>query len=522
VNLRLRLLSAADRALAALVATIVLGASLAFGGAVWWARPALAALIALLVFAALARALFQGSWPVLKSPLTFLGALALLLAVAQVAPLPAQWAGLVSPRSRAIHVLGVLPDRVRADDPSAELPEVGGGRSPATVDRSATLRWLAGAGACLALFGVVGHFADRLGHALVVWGSVVAAFAANTTFALVQLLGQSGGLYGAIEPGRGPAWGPSLADVLATPGASALRPLAEPGRAGMGSGWAVEVPDRPFLIGSLMGGPGAFLALASLGLPLTLGLALHLLAPRGSRERTWARLRANGGAGLVALLYGLVLAGGGVVGLLAGRYLCVPFALGLLLAGLPGARASGLRWTAVVLTLVALAALGAGVAMGDALGRPPGTSPLAARDTWPQARQAWADAAQIARDFPVLGVGLGGFATIYPYYKAHDHALSTAQSSLLQWAVEAGAAGLALLAAAVLWCLVRLPIALRRVGTADRSLAFALVGTAACFALFSAVHWSVELAAVALAACAVAATANRWLAGGTDLFVQHA
>ena len=36
--------------------------------------------------------------------------------------------------------------------------------------------------------------------------------------------------------------------------------------------------------GTLIGGPGAYLALAALGLPVLLGLTLHLVAPRGSRE----------------------------------------------------------------------------------------------------------------------------------------------------------------------------------------------------------------------------------------------
>ena len=81
---------------------------------------------------------------------------------------------------------------------------------------------------------------------------------------------------------------------------------------------------------------------------------------------------------------------------------------------------------------------------------------------------------------------------------------------------------MALALVATLWCLCRLPAAIRRVGTADRALAFGLLGAAACFALLSAIHWTVELAAIALAASAVAGTCERWLAGGTDLFVERA
>jgi O-antigen ligase len=95
-------------------------------------------------------------------------------------------------------------------------------------------------------------------------------------------------------------------------------------------------------------------------------------------------------------------------------------------------------------------------------------------------------------------------------------------SSLLQWWVESGFVGLGLLGAGLLWCLARLPGALRRVGSADRALAYGLIGAAAGFTVFSAVHWTVELASVALAASALAGAGNRWLAGGTDLFVERA
>jgi hypothetical protein len=87
--------------------------------------------------------------------------------------------------------------------------------------------------------------------------------------------------------------------------------------------------------------------------------------------------------------------------------------------------------------------------------------------------------------------------------------------------VESGLVGVGLLALALLWALWRIPGALRRVGTADRALAFGLIGAASGFTLYSAVHWTVELASVSLAASAVGGTMNRWLAGGTDLFVER-
>jgi hypothetical protein len=86
---------------------------------------------------------------------------------------------------------------------------------------------------------------------------------------------------------------------------------------------------------------------------------------------------------------------------------------------------------------------------------------------------------------------------------------------------ESGATGLALLGLAALWCLVRLPGALRRVGGADRHLALAVVAAGASFLAASALHWTAELPATCLASCAFAGTFDRWLAGGTDLFVER-
>jgi hypothetical protein len=116
---------------------------------------------------------------------------------------------------------------------------------------------------------------------------------------------------------------------------------------------------------------------------------------------------------------------------------------------------------------------------------------------------------------------MGSFSTIYPYVKTHDSTLTAAMSSLLQCAVESGAAGLGILTVAAFWCLFRLPACLKRVGSADRTLAYGLIGAALGFTLWSVVHWTVELPAVAISASALGGTWNRWLAGGTDLFVER-
>src|SRR4051812_24543955 len=189
MNLRPRLLALADKALAAQIILVVSGTALAFGGAVWWMKPALAVAVTLMMLTWLARTILLGRWIVLKSPLTFLGLLALGLALVQLTPLPGRLASALSPRARAVHALGTLPDRARADDPAIEMPEVVADRTPATLDRPATLRWLLGASACLAVFCVSSHFSDRLGHLTIVWGSVIGAFFLCTTFGVAQLLG---------------------------------------------------------------------------------------------------------------------------------------------------------------------------------------------------------------------------------------------------------------------------------------------------------------------------------------------
>jgi O-antigen ligase len=341
----------------------------------------------------------------------------------------------------------------------------------------------------------------------------------NSAIALIQIVGQAEGMYGFIEPGKGPKWAPSLADALGAPGETALR-LVGTGQ-NTPHAWALPRPDRPALLGTLMGGPGAHVALGALGLPLALGLALQLMSPGGSRDGFWPRLAESGQGSLLVLLVAATPAAAFLMGLLAGPAIAPAFAAGIVIVGIPSLIGTGVGWKGLVLIVMSLVSLGGGVWLGNAWPIVYPTAIELPRVDFSSARETWSAALAIVREFPLVGTGLGSFATIEPYYKVRDEASTTAMSSLVQWWVESGAVGLVLLGLAVVWGFAKLPRAIRRVGSADRALVFALVGAAACFATISCLHWTVELIAVAMAASAVAGTANRWLTGGTDLFVER-
>src|SRR5947209_3382316 len=93
VNARRKIIVAAEGIQAAALAALVLGGAVCFGGAVWWARPAIVWLAFLLVGARLVHVLAEGRMPFVKSPLTLLGMLLLALGVVQSVPLPARLAG---------------------------------------------------------------------------------------------------------------------------------------------------------------------------------------------------------------------------------------------------------------------------------------------------------------------------------------------------------------------------------------------------------------------------------------------
>ena len=187
MNARQTILAVCDRLLGWLLAAVILGATLGFGGTAWWFRPWLAAGVTALVLLKLFQDLLTGRTPILKTPLGLLGLAALGLAVLQMAPLPGRLAERLSPTARAVYTRGALPDLVLADDADATSAETLPIRSPASLDRSATLHWLVLATACLGVFWCTSHFTDRLGKLYLVWGAVIAGFMLNSALALVQV-----------------------------------------------------------------------------------------------------------------------------------------------------------------------------------------------------------------------------------------------------------------------------------------------------------------------------------------------
>jgi len=521
VNTRHKLSALIDVALGALLAGVVLGTILGFGGAAWWCRPVLAGGVGAATLLMLLRQLLEGRTPILKTPLGLLGLLVLALAAAQIAPLPGRLAERLSPTAREVYAHGALPELVRADDPAAALGEAPAIRSPASLDRSGTLRGLILATVCLGVFWCASHYVDRLERLYLVWGAVIVGFLFNAALAAIQISARTGGFFGFIAPGSGPWWSPTVNDLLGAPAVATLQNLPTTPAPGAVPGASLAV-SIPFTFGTLPGGVGGFLALGALALPLTLSVVLHLLAPRGSRESMIERLTRSGHGSLVVLLSILLVVGSCLVGLAGGPWFSAPAAIGLAMVGIPAlALVPGGRWSSLGATtlLLGFLALGAGLQVywADLTGATP---PVQAPD-WQANREVWGDAARIFREFPVVGVGLGNFGVVQPFFKDRDPASTTAMSSLFQWGAETGVAGLAILGLAGLWSLIRLPGGLARVGSMDRFLALGLLGSIAGFSLLAVVHWTVELPAVAVAASALGGTWNRWLAGGADLFVER-
>jgi O-antigen ligase len=147
--------------------------------------------------------------------------------------------------------------------------------------------------------------------------------------------------------------------------------------------------------------------------------------------------------------------------------------------------------------------------------------PLAERDGFQIQYGLWVDAFRILGDFPVAGIGLGGFREVIPLYKSRDISPANAGSGLIGWWTETGWLGLILLSIAAASVVRTLPRAWHRLGAADRGMAGGFVGAMLAVGLLALIHPVVPSAAVGFALATVAGTGLRWLSGGTDLWLDQ-
>ena len=274
-----------------------------------------------------------------------------------------------------------------------------------------------------------------------------------------------------------------------------------------------------------MGGPGAFLALGIAGPAAGAGDRPPPGLARGAAARAWPTGWASRARGAWSSCCVMLLAVGAfLVGLMAGPVV------------LPAVRSR--RWPLVGLPGLAMPGAALAGLRPDACccwpawgwGRPwrrPGrccsaASPRSAAPTWgrprgsgPRACRSFATSRWSARAWALS-------PSIHPYFKI---ATMSSDHGDEQPACSGGSRRARPAWACSRWpccgACVRLPGGLKRVGSADRSLAYGLIGAAVGFSLLSVVHWTVELPAVAISASALGGTWNRWLAGGTDLFVER-
>lgn len=481
----------------------------------WRPKPLLPILALCALGIAWTRELGKDTPCLLKSPLGALALAAFGLGVFQLVPLPSTVMKALAPKTREVQSLGFSPQLARSDDPSFVPGADSAARVPITWDRSATLRRLGSAWACLALFVAVSRYADRLRHTVIALCAVIAPFFILTAPAIVEVLSDS--------PKRNSAQNESRVASIVDIGRYPTRYVLERKTDAVGSNgpgyWVPAVePRKPFA--GIPDGPGQYLALGSIALPAALGLLLHLVAAKGGRLRLWERLDDTRMTSRAAMLFFLALAGALIVGLFAPTWLLAPFCIGALLVCIPPSRAAGSPALAGGLTVLFAIAIGAGAAIRWSVATTPDSLFELAAEEPVASAQAWKSAAGIISAHPFAGVGIGAIATAIPYYKTTPISSTHAQSTILGWVAETGVAGIVLLVCACAWSVAAVRPAIKRVGAADRHLAFAIAGAGLCALAFATVHWSFESTPPALAFAALAGLWHRWSSGASDLFAD--
>lgn len=364
-------------------------APLAFASVQPWAWSVIAAALAAIALAGSARQFRRGGLEVEQAPLLLGAGLAIAVCVAQLVPVPPALVRLLAPESYAVL--------------SAALPAHGAGAwHPLTLDLGGTLEALLCGCAYLLAFLVAARLARRgRGRALLI--------------ALV-VLGMFETLYGVAEVyhGRGTIFG------VATP--------SDPARA---SGTYVS--------------PTHFAGLLGMAIPSAIGLAA-LVGRRGPLPRAWRpraialatdpatpqRLLLLFAAAVMAVGLAASLSRGGVLATLVGL-------VALAASGRRGRRTSNAAWVMAggAAAAVWLSAIGIERLMARF---------LAIYDhTWgPSAGMRlvfYRDVLGMIGDFPLLGIGAGAFAGVYPHYQSlplPGQRLYHAHNDYLEAAVELG------------------------------------------------------------------------------------
>jgi hypothetical protein len=497
----------------ALVALILVGSALGFGGLVWWAPvvwvPLVWAGVGLLIF----RLLLERRWGLMRSGLGLCVAAVAVLAVIQLLPLPGRVLGMLSPHAHEVHAWGTLGELARTDDPELGRQEAEPMRGTISLDRSATVRVLAWSMTCWGMLVLVSRYSRTQARTMLVWGSVVTGFAGLSLLGFLEWMGEGGQAIGG--PGTGVVM-PTQLDAWQVSAGYRLRPA----QGGMGAGWLMAEPQRARPVGLLHDGSRTLVPLGAVALPLALGMLLHRLAPRGSREGIWTRLHGSIGAAQAGLC-GLVIG----VGLVMVGWTGGPLVLGAILLGL--------------VTTVFLAWWGTGLTWRGVLGGLLGLGLASAAGFWAWIRTAqgggdilshagsgafrlaiWTDMLGMLRDFGTTGTGLGSFPRVYPLYKSMDLTVSDPGSGVLRWWVETGVLGMGLVLVGVVlaaWSIMR---GVREMGGTERALAGGLVGAVLAAGFLAVVHPVVTGPASGLALAAVGGTALRWFSGATDLWLE--
>ncbi|MDR3639342.1 MAG: O-antigen ligase family protein [Isosphaeraceae bacterium] len=382
-------------------------------------------------------------------PSVALGGL-LVLALVQVIPWPARALGLVAPGQASLRkaLLPSAPERVAGDS----APEVSLPRRSVSSNPEGTLQAAAG----LACAWIVFQSVLSLGGGFAPYRRFALALVANAT--LLSLLSVI----------QRVAWNGKIYWLRDAPGGSA----------------------GPFVDHNHLA------AYLNLGLGLSLGFLFAPVRDAGRRGLEGAKLWAGYAAGLIAVGVLVSLSRSGFLGMVA-ALVCAAVTL----------RADRLRLAAGfggVLVVIALffGALGGTLPYQKRIATLLGADPYANRlRVWTGALRAWPEA-------PVLGTGLGTFATatarFYPFDAGETYV--HAENEYVEWLVEGGLVGIALVATATAGTFLLGRRALRAAPTPARR-ALTLGGLIALVTLVvhSGGDFALHIPGVALAAVALAA-----------------